>query len=145
MHFLGAPCGDIHLGHFKKTRIELNWIEFAYDRDTCKCNSNHLKTVMFQADSEDDEELPFGMTTSATTYSLRTLGETRGWLADGDPNRCRLGTGDTCLLLFLPPNINMSHFANCYELRLQLCQTSKWTMVDFSANRFKFTKEFIDN
>jgi len=27
MHSLGGPCGDIHLGHFKKTLIELNWIE----------------------------------------------------------------------------------------------------------------------
>jgi len=24
MHSLGGPCGDIHLGHFKKTFIELN-------------------------------------------------------------------------------------------------------------------------
>jgi len=24
MHSLGGPCGDIHLGHFKKN---INWIE----------------------------------------------------------------------------------------------------------------------
>jgi len=26
MHSLGGPCGDIHLGHFKKTVIEFNLI-----------------------------------------------------------------------------------------------------------------------